>query len=85
MKKSYIVLAFIFIITLNAMSQEKIIQTEGREQLGEFAPEFARFNKSLEFPNSLNIFLLSDQVVLDNDLNRLKLNIPATKAKANAI
>ncbi|MCH5318929.1 MAG: carboxymuconolactone decarboxylase family protein [Paramuribaculum sp.] len=49
MKKSSTIFAFIFIITLNAMSQEKIIQTAGREQLGEFAPEFAHLNDDILF------------------------------------
>ena len=29
------------ILTLNVMAQEKIVQTAGRTQLGEFAPKFA--------------------------------------------
>lgn len=33
---------------------EKIIQTAGREQLGEFAPEFARFNDDILFGENWN-------------------------------
>ena len=29
-------------MTQNVMAQKKIVQTAGRTQLGEFAPEFAR-------------------------------------------
>ena len=31
------------------MAQKKIVQTAGREQLGEFAPEFARLNDDILF------------------------------------
>ena len=31
-------------ITLNIMAQQKIVQTAGRTQQGEFAPEFAHLN-----------------------------------------
>ena len=40
------------ILTFNinqAMSQEKITQTAGRTQLGEFAPEFAELNDDILF------------------------------------
>ena len=36
-------------ITSNAMAQQKIEQTAGRTQLGEFAPEFARLNDDILF------------------------------------
>lgn len=32
------------ILTFNVMAQEKIVQTAGRTQLGEFAPKFAELN-----------------------------------------
>ena len=32
------------ILTFNVMAQEKIVQTAGRNQLGEFAPKFAELN-----------------------------------------
>ena len=31
------------------MAQKKIVQTAGRDQLGEFAPEFARLNDDILF------------------------------------
>ncbi|MDE6770410.1 MAG: carboxymuconolactone decarboxylase family protein, partial [Muribaculaceae bacterium] len=38
------------IITLSpVMAQQKIIQTAGRDQLGDFAPEFARVNDDILF------------------------------------
>ena len=36
-------------ISLNIMAQQKIVQTAGRTQLGEFAPEFAHLNDDLLF------------------------------------
>ena len=36
-------------INLNVMAQKKIIQTAGRTQLGEFAPEFAHLNDDILF------------------------------------
>lgn len=48
--KVLIAVAVILLTTsLNIMSQEKIIQTAGREQLGDFAPEFARLNDDILF------------------------------------
>ena len=37
------------ILTLNVMAQEKIVQTAGRIQLGEFAPKFAELNDDVLF------------------------------------
>lgn len=37
------------ILTLNIMAQEKIVQTAGRDQLGEFAPKFAQLNDDVLF------------------------------------
>ncbi len=37
------------IMTLNVMAQQKIVQTAGRQQLGEFAPEFAHLNDDILF------------------------------------
>ena len=37
------------ILTLNIMAQEKIIQTAGRTQLGEFASKFAELNDDVLF------------------------------------
>lgn len=36
-------------LTLNVMAQEKIVQTAGRTQLGEFAPKFAELNDDVLF------------------------------------
>ena len=36
-------------ISLNIMAQQKIVQTAGRTQLGEFAPEFAHINDDILF------------------------------------
>ncbi|MDE6482282.1 MAG: carboxymuconolactone decarboxylase family protein [Rikenellaceae bacterium] len=37
------------IFTINVMAQEKIVQTAGRDQLGEFAPKFAQLNDDVLF------------------------------------
>lgn len=42
------ILAF-SILTFNVMAQEKIVQTAGRNQLGEFAPKFAELNDDVLF------------------------------------
>lgn len=48
MKK--IVLFSVFIVlTLHVMAQEKIVQTAGRDQLGNFAPKFAELNDDVLF------------------------------------
>lgn len=45
-----IILISIFsILTFNVMAQEKIVQTAGRDQLGEFAPKFAKLNDDVLF------------------------------------
>ena len=36
-------------IGFNVMAQEKIVQTAGRTQLGEFAPKFAELNDDVLF------------------------------------
>ena len=36
-------------IVINVMAQEKIVQTAGRTQLGEFAPKFAELNDDVLF------------------------------------
>lgn len=40
---------FLGIISLNIMAQQKIVQTAGRTQLGEFAPKFAQLNDDILF------------------------------------
>ena len=42
-----ILTAVLSIFTLNVMTQTKIVQTAGRDQLGEFAPEFAHLNDDI--------------------------------------
>ena len=37
------------LLTTNIMAQQKIVQTAGRQQLGEFAPEFAHLNDDILF------------------------------------
>jgi len=47
--KKIILLMAMSIITLSIMAQQKIVQTAGRQQLGEFAPEFAHLNDDILF------------------------------------
>ena len=47
--KKYGLLITLAAISLNLMAQQKIVQTAGRTQLGEFAPEFARLNDDILF------------------------------------
>ncbi len=48
MKKT-ILFTLLTAMTINAMAQKKIVQTAGRTQLGEFAPEFAHLNDDILF------------------------------------
>ena len=48
MNKNFLISVF-SILTLNVMAQEKIVQTAGRTQLGEFAPKFAELNDDVLF------------------------------------
>ena len=48
MNKIFLISVF-SILTLNFMAQEKIVQTTGRTQLGEFAPKFAELNDDVLF------------------------------------
>ena len=48
--KNYIIIVLISLtVSSNIMAQDKIVQTAGREQLGEFAPEFAHLNDDILF------------------------------------
>ncbi len=47
--KRFCILSLIMTLTLSVMAQQKIVQTAGRAQLGEFAPEFARLNDDILF------------------------------------
>ncbi len=49
MKSFIIIAAFMTMTTLNVMAQNKITQTAGRDQLGEFAPKFAELNDDILF------------------------------------
>lgn len=46
-----IIFSLLSVLTLNTycMAQQKIVQTAGRQQLGEFAPEFAHLNDDILF------------------------------------
>lgn len=48
MKKLFLIIAATF-ISSNLMAQQKIVQTAGRDALGEFAPEFAHLNDDILF------------------------------------
>ena len=48
MNRDILILAF-SILTFNIMAQEKIVQTAGRDQLGEFAPKFAQLTDDILF------------------------------------
>lgn len=47
--KRLLTITLMGLITLNIMAQQKIIQTAGRDALGEFAPEFAHLNDDILF------------------------------------
>ena len=51
--KRFLTFALLGIITLNIMAQEKIVQTAGRMNLGEFAPEFAQINDDVLFGDNV--------------------------------
>ena len=51
MKKILLVSLF-SILTFNVMAQEKIVQTAGRDQLGDFAPKFAELNDDGAVPTN---------------------------------
>ena len=47
--KRILAFALLSLATINIMAQKKIVQTAGRTQLGEFAPEFAHLNDDILF------------------------------------
>ena len=49
MKYRFILSLITLTVGLNLMAQTKIVQTAGRDQLGDFAPEFARLNDDILF------------------------------------
>lgn len=56
-------------ISLNIMAQQKIVQTAGRTQLGEFAPEFAHLAFEIPGENTSNEWL---EPVSDEEYDKLK-------------
>ena len=44
-----IIFTLLTVMTIHVMAQQKIVQTAGRTQLGEFAPEFAHLNDDILF------------------------------------
>ncbi len=49
MRRFLLIPIFSFLLTPYLMAQEKIVQTAGRDQLGEFAPKFAALNDDVLF------------------------------------
>ncbi|MDE5809315.1 MAG: carboxymuconolactone decarboxylase family protein [Muribaculaceae bacterium] len=47
--KKLLTMLILSAVTLNLMAQKKIVQTAGRDALGEFAPEFAQLNDDVLF------------------------------------
>ena len=47
--KTFATFIILTTLSLNIMAQQKIVQTAGRTQLGEFAPEFAHLNDDILF------------------------------------
>lgn len=47
--KGLIFTQLFLILTINSMAQQKVVQTAGRDALGEFAPEFAHLNDDILF------------------------------------
>ena len=56
-------------ISLNIMAQQKIVQTAGRTQLGEFAPEFAHLAFEIPGENTSNEW---QEAVSDEEYNKIK-------------
>lgn len=48
-----IAIALLSVLTFNVMAQEKIVQTAGHDQLGEFAPKFAELNDNVLFGDAV--------------------------------
>lgn len=49
MRSLFISFVLIILTLTPVMAQQKIVQTAGRQQLGDFAPEFARLNDDILF------------------------------------
>ena len=65
----FILISVFSILTLNVMAQEKIVQTAGRTQLGEFAPKFAHLAFDVPGEKTSNEWLES---VTDEQYDKLK-------------
>ena len=49
MKRIIFTVLMLSALTTSIMAQQKIVQTAGRDALGEFAPEFAHLNDDILF------------------------------------
>ena len=67
--KWFVLTIIIITISMQVMAQKKIVQTAGRTQLGEFAPEFAHLAFEVPGENSSNEWL---EPVTDEEYNKLK-------------
>ena len=47
--KKFLLFVVFSIFTFHVMAQEKVVQTAGRDQLGQFAPKFAELNDDVLF------------------------------------
>ena len=47
--RNFLLTIVVILLSFNAMAQHKIVQTAGRDALGDFAPEFARLNDDILF------------------------------------
>lgn len=66
-KVSTALLALFTLLTFNIMAQTKVVQTAGRDQLGEFAPKFAELNDDVLFGevwSRNNLLSLRDRSVI---------------------
>lgn len=67
--KTIILISAFTALTFNLMAQEKIVQTAGREQLGDFAPAFAHLAFELSGENTSNEWL---EPVTDEQYDKLQ-------------
>ena len=56
--RKVLIFTIVSILSLNIMAQEKIVQTAGRNQLGEFAPKFAELNDDVLFGEVWSLSLI---------------------------
>ena len=67
--KKFATLIILTAISLNIMAQQKIVQTAGRTQLGEFALEFAHLAFEIPGENTSNEW---QEAVSDEEYNKIK-------------